>query len=366
MIDDDRSIHSSMGFTNGMQCANRVALAPMTNRSSNLDGTLSDTEHSWLMRRAHGGFGIVITCGMYVSREGQSWPGQLGLSTQAHTASLRPLAADLRDAGSLGIVQLFHGGLRANPEVSGVPALAPSADHDDAWSAATEDDIARIIAAYRESAALAAAAGFAGIEIHGAHGYLPAQFLSATENTRTDQWGGSIENRARLLREIVRGVRNDLNENFLIGVRLSSEDARQSRGIDIDESVAVAQLMGEAGADFIHLSLWDCELSSAKYPDTHPITLFRDALPPQVTLMVAGKIWTATDAECALERGADIIALGRAGILNPDWPERIRSQIWEPERGPLTESEFAGIAVGRAFVEYLREKWPEFVATRQS
>lgn len=366
MIDTDRKIHSRARFANGLQSANRVALAPMTNRSSNTDGTLSDAEYSWLMRRASGGFGIVISCGMYVHQEGQSWPGQLGLTTQAHVDSLRSLAADLREAGSLGIVQLFHGGLRANPEASGLRALAPSASASDSWSAASDDEIALIIAAYRESAALAAAAGFDGIEIHGAHGYLPAQFLSATENTRTDRWGGSIENRARMLREIVRGVREDLHEGFLIGVRLSSEDTRQSRGIDIDESVTVAQWMAEAGVDFIHLSLWDFEKNSTKHPDTHPIKLFRAALPPTVMLIVAGKIWTAEEAERALQLGADVVALGRAGILNPSWPELARSDDWEPERGPLTESEFAEISVGSAFVGYLREKWPDFVASGSS
>ncbi|MBH0116793.1 NADH:flavin oxidoreductase [Salinibacterium sp. NG253] len=361
MIDNSHTIHSPVWLASGIRSANRVALAPMTNRSSNADGTLSASERSWLLRRARGGFGIVISCGVYVSLEGQSWPGQLGLTTQAHADSLRPMAAELRAAGSLGIVQLFHGGLRANPDASGVAALAPSANSDDAWSEATEADIARIIAAYRASAALAAAAGFAGVEVHGAHGYLPAQFLSATENARTDQWGGSIENRARLLCEIVRAVRDDHHENFAIGVRLSSEDARQSRGIDIDESVAVAKMMVEAGADFIHLSVWDCDLNSAKHPEIHPITLFRDALPANVPLMVAGKIWTGAEAQRALARGADIVALGRAGILNPDWPERALSEDWAPERGPLTEDEFAEISVGNAFVSYLREKWPQLV-----
>lgn len=366
MIDGRQSIDSPVRLAAGTQAANRVALAPMTNRSSNTDGTLSAAEHSWLLRRALGGFGIVITCGMYVSREGQSWPGQLGLTTASHAESLRPLAAELRDAGALGIVQLFHGGLRANPAASGFPAVAPSATSDDSWNGASEVDVARIIDAYRASAALAAAAGFAGVEIHGAHGYLPAQFLSSTENKRTDQWGGSIDNRARMLREIVSAVRDDHHEKFAIGVRLSSEDARQSRGIDIDESVAVAQMMVEAGADFIHLSLWDCEVNSAKHPDTHPIRLFRDALPLEIPLMVAGKIWAAEEAQRALARGADIVALGRAGILNPDWPQQAFSENWEPERGPLTESEFSEIAVGPDFVAYLREKWPELVASSTS
>lgn len=357
-----RNVNDQVSFTNGSRAANRVALAPMTNRSSNSDGTLNQAEHSWLMRRATGGFGLVISCGVYVSKEGQSWHGQLGLTTQEQRDSLHPLASDLRNAGAIGIVQLFHGGLRANPEESGHRALAPSASPNDSWASATEGDLNRIVAAYRNSAARAAQAGFDGIEIHGAHGYLPAQFLSATENKRTDRWGGSLENRARLLREVVRGIRSDLGSDFLIGVRLSSEDARQSRGIDIDESLNVAQWMAEDGADFIHLSLWDIERNSAKYPNKHPITLFRAALPPHVALMVAGKIWTGDDAEYGLHLGADLVALGRAGILNPDWPQRIGDRSWQPERGPLTEAEFDELSVGAAFVAYLGEKWPELIA----
>jgi 2,4-dienoyl-CoA reductase-like NADH-dependent reductase (Old Yellow Enzyme family) len=335
----------------------------MTNRSSNPDGTLGKAEHSWLMRRANGGFGLVTSCGVYVSDEGQSWHGQLGLTTRAQSDSLRPLASDLRNAGAIGIIQLFHGGLRANPAESGHQALAPSASPNDPWASATEDNLWRIIANYRESAARAANAGFDGIEIHGAHGYLPAQFLSAIENTRTDRWGGSLENRARLLREVVRGIRGDLDADFLIGVRLSSEDARQSRGIDIDESLSVAKWMAEDGADFVHLSLWDVERNSAKYPNKHPITLFRAVLPRQVALMVAGKIWTADDADRALHLGADLIALGRAGILNPDWPHCVLEHNWKPERGPLTESEFDELSVGSTFFAYLGEKWPELIAS---
>jgi 2,4-dienoyl-CoA reductase-like NADH-dependent reductase (Old Yellow Enzyme family) len=173
-------------------------------------------------------------------------------------------------------------------------------------------------------------------------------------NTRTDAWGGSIEHRARLIRECTRAVRAAVPAGFLVGVRISAEDFGQARGLDLDESLQVAGWLVEEGIDFLHLSLWDWTRNTTKRPDAHPIGLFRSVVGDAVKIVVAGKIWSRQDAERAIEAGADAVALGRSGIANPDWPHRIADATWEPKRPPLTEAELIERAVSPGFAKYLR------------
>jgi 2,4-dienoyl-CoA reductase-like NADH-dependent reductase (Old Yellow Enzyme family) len=118
-------------------------------------------------------------------------------------------------------------------------------------------------------------------------------------NTRTDAWGGSLENRARLIRAAAQRARAAAPAPFVLGVRLSPENFGQAHGLDLDESVRVARWLADDGVDFVHLSLWDVIRYTAKRPSEHPIPLFRRALPREVRIVVAGKIWDAKDAEAA-------------------------------------------------------------------
>jgi 2,4-dienoyl-CoA reductase-like NADH-dependent reductase (Old Yellow Enzyme family) len=139
----------------------------------------------------------------------------------------------------------------------------------------------------------------------------------------------------------------------VLGVRLSPEDFGHARGLDLDETLEVAAWLAEDGVDFVHLSLWDVHRNTARYPDQHALPLFRRALPEDVRIIVAGKLWTRADAEAMLDRGADIVALGRSAILNPDWPRDITTPDFVPERGPLTRAELHARAIGDRFVTYL-------------
>lgn len=354
------TLFEPLQFPNGVRANNRLALAALTNGQSHADGTLGAPEQRWLRARAEGGFGVVTTCAAYVADDGKSWRGQLGIAHEAHVPGLTELARSLREVGALPLVQLFHGGLRASAEISGMPAW--SASESEGCRAATELDIERVIEQFRVAAERAWRAGFGGVELHGAHGYLLAQFLSVTENRRNDTWGGALEARARLLRGVLREVRAVVPAELVVGVRLSPEDFRQTRGIDLDESVQVARWLADDGADFVHLSLWDCARNTQKYPAQHALPLFRRALPAAVPLFAAGKIWTRADAEAVRELGADGIALGRAAILNPDWPHRACDDAWQPLRPPATPSQLAERAVSPVFVDYLRRGWPGFVS----
>lgn len=353
------SIFDPLVFRTGLSARNQVVLAPLTNKQSHDDGSLSDDELRWLVARAAGGFGVVMTCAAHVAKDGQGWPGELGIFDDALLPGLERLASTLRKHEAVSIVQIFHGGLRADATASGVRPW--SASEIDGARAATEADIERVIEQFGRAAARARRAGFDGVEIHGAHGYLLTQFLSATQNRRTDGWGGSLEGRARLIRETMRRVRAETGPGFTVGVRLSPEDFGNARGLDLDESLQAARWLAEDGADFIHVSLWDAHRNTTKRPDEHALPLFRETLPPDVKVMVAGKIWTRAEAEGQLDKGADAVALGRSAILNPDWPLRAQTEGWEPKRPPASVEELHERALSPRFAEYMRQ-WKGFVA----
>jgi 2,4-dienoyl-CoA reductase-like NADH-dependent reductase (Old Yellow Enzyme family) len=356
-------LFDSFRFRNGVQARNRAWLAPLTNMQSAPDGTLSDDELHFLELRAKGGFGVVETCAAHVALDGQGWPGELGVYDDHLLPGLTRLASALREAGALPLVQLFHGGLRAPSKLTGQTPWSASAVEEpgaEPSRAASEEDIARVIVQFRTAAVRAHAAGFGGVELHGAHGYLLGQFLSATINLRADGWGGGLAGRARLLRETLRAVRAAVPPAFVVGVRLSPEDRGNARGLDLDESIAVARWLAEDGADFIHLSLWDAANPTAKRPDQHPLPLFRAALPGDLPLVAAGNIWTLADAEAALARGATAVAIGKAAIANPDWPERVRAPGDHVRRPPLTIPELRARGLNATFAANMRN-WKGFV-----
>ncbi|HEU4534239.1 MAG TPA: tRNA-dihydrouridine synthase, partial [Polyangiaceae bacterium] len=227
--------------------------------------------------------------------------------------------------------------------------------------AATEADLERVIGQFAAAAARSHAAGFAGVELHGAHGYLLSQFLSTTMNLRDDRWGGAFENRARLVREATRAARAATPSGFLVGVRLSPEDYGNARGLDLDESLELAARLADDGADFVHVSLWNARNPTQKRPDQHPVPLFRAALPRDVALVVAGEVWTRADADALLEKGADAVALGRSAIANPDWPARVADPAWQPCRLPLSVDELHARGLSPRFTGYMRN-WKGFVA----
>ncbi len=351
---------SPLVFPGGARARNSTVLAAMTNSQSNPDGTLSHDELHWLNVRAQGGFGVITTCASHVSKDGQGWAGQLGCFHDTHTPGLTTLASAMHERGALALVQIFHGGVRANPELTGETPWSASAAADGSCRAATSQDLERVTRQFADAARRCHAAGMDGVEIHGAHGYLLTQFLSATDNTRTDEWGGSLENRARLIRHVVRAVRAAVPAPFIVGVRLSPENFGNATGMDLDESLAVAAWLCQDGADFIHASLWDVKLNSQKRPHQHVLQAFRSALPAEIPLLTAGKIWTLADAQHALHMGASAVALGRCAIANPDWPLRVTDPTWTPRIPPLTAQELAQRGLSEPFIQYMR-RWKDFV-----
>lgn len=353
------SLFEPLALRCGATLGNRLALAPLTNTQSHEDGTLGEDELRWLARRARGGFSLIETCAAFVSPDGRGFDGQLGVATEAHDEGLARLARAARPTKTEGValVQLYHGGARSSRAHTGLQPMSCVASGEpsdpDSVRAMRDEEVERVIESFVSAAERSQRAGFGGVEVHGAHGYLLCQFLSK-HNTREGRFGGALERRASVLRQIVRGVRARCGGAFVIGVRLSPEDFGFAAGMDLDESVQVARWMGEDGADFVHLSLWDHSRPSQQRPGTDVIRLVRDALDPAVAIAAAGKIWTADDARSVLDRGAQIAAVGRAAILDPSWAEHIADPTWTPVRGPLTVAQLRELDVSERFAQYLR------------
>ena len=357
------SLLSPLRFRNGVIAKNRLALAPMTNLQSHADGSLSDDELAWLAMRARGGFGTITTCAAHVAKDGQGWPGELGVFDDALVPGLARVAAMAREHGALSIAQIFHGGARAPSACTGEQPWSASAFVEDSAGfepprAGTVADVERVIGQFRDAAVRCERAGLDGVELHGAHGYLLSQFQSTVYNQRTDRWGGSLPNRCRLIREVTRAVK-EAAPSLVLAIRLSPEDFGQAKGIDLDETIQLARWLADDGMEVLHLSLWRSSQVTKKRPDTHATPLFREAVGAKVAIVAAGGIWSREDAEVQLAHGADAVALGRAAIANHDWPARVAAGR-EIARAPVTAEHLLGEGLSEGFVGYMR-RWKGFV-----
>lgn len=351
-------LHDGLDLVHGPSWANRFALAPLTNTQSNADGTLSDDEYRWLVARAEGGFGLTMTCATYVAPAGQAWAGQLGISDERHLPGLTRLADGIRATGSVSSVQLHHAGRRANPEVHGGPNVAPWDDAEKNTRALTTAEVEQVVEDFVVAAGRAERAGFDGVEVHGAHGYLLTQFLDGRHNDRTDGYGGSLEDRSRVLLDVLRGVREGTREDFQVGVRLTP----QGNGVVLDEGVTVARWVLDSGlVDYVDMSLWD---AFATVGDGGSLLIDQFTRLPRgaVRLGVAGKIRTAEQARWCVEHGADFVDLGRAAIVHHDFPRRAVDADFAMAQLPVTREHLRTERVGEDFIDYLDAGWPDFVA----
>lgn len=340
---------------------NRFMLAPLTNWQSHADGVLSDDEFRWLTLRAAGGFGLTMTCAAHVQAAGQGFPGQLGIFGDKHVAGLTRLAAALNSEGTHSVVQLHHAGMRSPKELIGEAPHCPSANDEFGARAMSLDEVHASRDAFIAAAVRAEKAGFHGVELHGAHGYLICQFLSAEVNLRTDEYGGSFENRARFLHECIDGIRAACGANFSLGVRLSPERF----GMDIGEILGLAQsLMLGGKVDYLDMSLWDVfqEPGDAAFKGKSLLQWF-SALPRgNCRLGAAGKITTGAQCQRALDEGLDFVVIGRAAILHHDFPKKVAANAaFEPIALPVPEAHLKAEGLGAAFLAYMKT-WKGFVA----
>ncbi|MDP3738047.1 MAG: NADH:flavin oxidoreductase [Hyphomonadaceae bacterium] len=354
-------LFDGLTLANGPALKNRFMLAPLTNLQSHPDGVLSDDEFGWLTRRAQGGFGLTMTCAATVQAAGIGFPGQLGVYHDRHTEGLLRLAAAINREQSHSVVQLHHAGMRSPKDLISGPPLCPSDNVETSARAMTLAEIEQTADDFIAAAKRAEQAGFHGVELHGAHGYLLCQFLSPEINQREDRYGGSIENRSRLLFDIIDGVRTATRPGFSLGVRLSPERF----GLRLPEIAGVAQrLMREGRIDYLDMSLWDVfkQPEDKSLGDRNLASWFTDLDRGNVRLGAAGKITTGEQCRRALESGLDFVVIGRAAILHHDFPKRVAAdRDFKPVPLPVSPDYLRSEGLGEAFVGYMRT-WKGFVA----
>ena len=356
-----KKLFEPLTFKNGSTMKNRFMLAPMTNTQSHADGTLSDEEFRWLTMRAEGGFGLTMTCAAHVQRVGQGFPGQLGVFGDEHIEELSRLAGRIHELDSLAVVQLHHAGMRSPADLIGEAPVCPSDDEETGARALSHAEVKQLVKDFVAGAVRAERAGFDGVEIHGAHGYILCQFLSPDFNRREDEYGGTLENRGRIIDEIISGIREKCSKAFMVGVRLSPERF----GMHLKEILVVAaRLMREDRIDFLDMSLWDVfkEPNEDEFKGKSLLSYFTALQRGDVRLGAAGKIRTQEEAEAAMEGGVDWIMLGRAAILHHDFPARYdKDPRFIPESLPVNSEHLASEGLSPNFITYMRG-WDGFVA----
>ncbi|MGI8841288.1 MAG: NADH:flavin oxidoreductase [Caulobacteraceae bacterium] len=354
-------LFAPMTLARGPAWKNRFMLAPLTNSQSHADGRLSDDEFRWLTMRAEGGFGLVMTCAAHMQRQGQGFPGQLGVFSDDHLPGLARLAAAIREKGAVSSLQLHHAGIRSPEGLIGGQPVGPSDDAETGARALTGGEVEAIVEDFAAAAARAERAGFDGVEIHGAHGYILSAFLSPETNRREDAYGGSPERRACVVKDIIAAIRARCRRGFQLGLRLSPERF----GLVMAEiRDLAAELLVAGDLDFLDMSLWDAFKAPVDPAFAgRPLIDWFAELPRGATrLGVAGKIMVPETARRALAHGADFVILGRAAILHHDYPQRLAADPdFRPVAPPVTRDYLAREGLGAPFIDYMNN-WKGFVA----
>ncbi|MBU0972968.1 MAG: NADH:flavin oxidoreductase [Proteobacteria bacterium] len=240
---------------NGMELKNRFVRSATHEAMADLDGVANDRLLACMADLAKGGTGLVITGHAHVTLEGQAGPRQMGIYSDALMDSLEKVALAVHENGGVVAVQLAHAGKRGIGKQAHAP-LGPSEVFEKGIktvSAMTTEDIQRTVKAFGDAAQRAVKAGFDAVQIHGAHGYLLSQFLSAHYNFREDDYGGSLGNRARLLIQVYREIRQRVGGSFPVMVKINSEDFLEG-GFTLEEMIRVGKMLEDLGMDAIEMS----------------------------------------------------------------------------------------------------------------
>ncbi|MCM3162525.1 NADH-dependent flavin oxidoreductase [Metabacillus litoralis] len=331
---------STYTLPNGIELKNRLIMAPMTNFSSHQDGTVTEEEVNYYARRSKG-VSMVITACAYITPNGKGFHGEFGADKDEMIPSLEKLATRIKEQGAKAVLQIFHGGRMCPPELvpngeivsaSDIPAEnggVSTEEPDKKPRALTEAEVEDIIQAFGEATRRAIEAGFDGVEIHGANGYLIQQFFSPHSNRREDRFGGSLEKRMTFPLEVVDTVKKVVQEHakepFIVGYRFSPEEP-ETPGITMDETLALVDALSNKGLDYLHVSLFDFFSTPRRGVEDLTktrISYLQETINDRVPLIGVGSIYSAEDARKAFETGVPLLALGRELIIDPDWVQKV-------------------------------------------
>lgn len=351
---------------NRLDLENRIGLSPMTRVSATETGEATDEMAEYYAKFARGGFSFLITEGTYPDDEhGQGYPDQPGLATDEQADAWGKVTDAVHEEGAPILAQLMHAGplVQGNRFVDtpiGPSEIPPKGDPLPAYGGdtgeyatprkMTHEDIADVTESFVEAARRAEDAGFSGVEIHGANGYLLDAFLTEYANDRDDEYGGSPENRVRFPAEVVAAVREALDEEFVVGIRLS-----QSKVNDPDyrwpgeeaEAETIFTTLCEAGVDYLHVT--EADITAPAF-GSGPTLSELAARHGDVPVIANGGL---SDPEAARETietgGADLITLATGALANPDWPKRVAKgdalDAFDPEETLQPDASINGFEV---------------------
>ncbi len=323
-----------------MEVKNRLVMPPMCTRLASVHGEVTDTLIAYYVERARGGAGLVMVEYCYIDeKESKAAICQLGVQSDHHITGLRELAAAIKSYGARAVLQIAHGGRQSDPgKIGGRKPVAPSEipdplvsemlGHPNHVRALSIDEAEEVIESFVEAARRARDAGFDGVEIHGAHGYLLSQFLSPFSNHRTDLYGGDLEGRSRFPLEIARRTRKKLGPDYPIFYRLSADEFVRG-GLTLDETRRFARMLEQAGVNCVDVSAGAYSsmhrfIMPAYYPNGYFVYLakgIKEAV--SVPVIAVGAINEPLHAEEIIAGGAaDMVAMGRALIADPYLPKK--------------------------------------------
>ena len=335
-------LFSPLRLRSGLVLGNRVAKAAMEEGMAS-DAQLPDQRLASLYRRwGAGGAGLLITGNVMVHAEALTGPGGVVLDDAAPLEPFAEWARASKAGGAAMWMQISHPGRQVQADMPGV-VWGPSAVGVELGKrskrfgrpvAMTPEQINATVERFAVTAARAERAGFDGVEVHAAHGYLLSQFLSPLVNRRTDRWGGSLENRARLLLDVVRAIRSAVSPSFAVGVKLNSADF-QHGGFDADDARRVIAMLEPLGVDLVELSGGSYESPAMAGRPADARTVAREAYflelatdlakTSPVPLMLTGGITRRDTAEQVLANGVAVVGMGTALAATPDLPGRWRA-----------------------------------------
>jgi 2,4-dienoyl-CoA reductase-like NADH-dependent reductase (Old Yellow Enzyme family) len=327
------ALFEPLALAPGMVLRNRIAMAPMTTWAGNDDGTVSADEETYYRRRAQH-VGLVITGCTHVQENGIGFTGEFAAHDDRFIPSLTRLATAAKSGGAPAILQLFHAGVKTLPAlVSDVVAASEVPGDDGPFAAALlpraldDGEIIDVVRAFGQATRRAILAGFDGVELHGAHGFLIQNFFSPHFNRRADRWGGSLDKRMRFPLAIVEECRRIIaafaDRPFALGYRMSVEEPGEG-GLRIADSLLLVDRLIDAGIDYLHASLGSALDARPVDGEAGPtiVAILHDRIGGRIPLIAAGQIRTPEQATSALEMGLSLVAIGQALVMNPDWMEQ--------------------------------------------
>ena len=301
-------------LNNGIVIKNRLVVAPMTHYGSHADGSISDEERAFLHGRA-ADFGLFITAATLVSPEDKTFHGQPYAFDEAHLPSLRETAQIIQAQGAKAVLQIHHGGLKAMT----ADKVAPSAQDDARELTAQEVDA--LVARYAYAAKLAIAAGFDGMEIHGANGYLIQQFVSQQSNRRTDRWSEPTAFPLAVIAAVQAEKQAAQRDDFIVGYRFSPEEAGDN-GLTMADTFALIDALVQQPLQYLHVSLWDFYKHARRGADTSKtrMELIHQRIGGKLPLIGVGCLLSGEQVLAAYATGwAEFVAVGKAVMMNPNF-----------------------------------------------